>query len=54
MSILAIVLIVLILFGGGAAFPRQGGYNAGWGYAPFGGIVGLLLLLLVLHLAGVF
>ena len=54
MSVLAIVLIVLILFGGGAAYPRGGMYNAGWGYGPFGGIVGLLVLLLLLHLLGVF
>ena len=54
MSVLAIVLVVLILFGGGFAYPRAEGYNAGWGYAPFGGIVGLLLILLLLHLLGVF
>ena len=54
MSVLAIVLVVLILFGGGFAYPRAEGYNSGWGYAPFGGIVGLLLILLLLHLLGVF
>jgi hypothetical protein len=41
-----IILVVIILFG---AFPSWG-YNRGWGYFPFGG---LLLLLLVLFLLGV-
>lgn len=52
MSIL-LILLLLLLFGGGITAPTYG-YSRGWGWGPFGGIVGLLLLLLVLHLLGVF
>jgi hypothetical protein len=43
--IILIVCVVLWLL----AYPRAGGYNAGWGYAPFGG-VGLIVLIVVLLL----
>jgi hypothetical protein len=54
MSALAIFLLILILFGGIGTFPRSGSYSGEWGFAPFGGIIGLLLVLLLLHLLGVF
>lgn len=49
MTTLLIVLLILMLFG---AFPAWG-YNQSWGYAPFGGLSGLLVLILVLFLLGV-
>ena len=54
MSILGIILIVvlvLVIFGGGWGYSR-GSYPGGYGYAPFG-IVGLLVvILLILLLTG--
>ena len=43
-----IVLILLLL----GAFPRAGAYNAGWGYAPSGGLGVILLIVIVLLLMG--
>ena len=46
-QLLVIVLLLLLVFG---AFPRWG-YNRGWGYAPFGGtLVIVLVVLLILFL----
>ena len=47
------LLIILILIGGIGTAPHWG-YSQGWGYGPSGGIVGVLVLLLVLHLLGLF
>jgi hypothetical protein len=44
-----IVLLVLWLLG---SFPRQGAYNAGWGYAPVGGGTIIIIILLILVLSG--
>lgn len=49
LSTILIVLLILLLVG---AFPRWG-YNRGWGYAPFGGLTFLLIIILILWLAGV-
>jgi len=49
MGLLLLILVILLLVG---AFPRWG-YNRDWGPAPFGGLVGLILLvILVLWLTG--
>jgi len=47
MSLGLLLLIVLIVLMVGAA--PHWGYNANWGYAPFGGI-GLVLLIVVILL----
>lgn len=48
MNVLVVILLVLLLCGG-LSFPAYG-YNRNWGYAPFSGVVGLLVLLLILRL----
>jgi hypothetical protein len=45
MSPLAIVLIVLLLFGGVGVSPAWG-YSRGWGWAP-SSLVGLLIVLII-------
>jgi hypothetical protein len=45
MYLILIILLVLLLAG---SFPAYG-YNSHWGYAPFGG-VGLILLILIIVL----
>ena len=47
-TILIIVLILLLI----GAFPRAGAYNAGWGYAPSGGLGVILLIVIILLLMG--
>ena len=54
MSLLLIILIILLIFGTGGGYY---GYNRGYyGPAPFGGLVTVLVILLVLYLlfGGVF
>lgn len=52
MSTILIVLIVLLVIGAFGSFPAWN-HSASWGYAPFGGILGLLLIIiLVLFVAG--
>jgi hypothetical protein len=47
-STLLIILLVLILLGGGGY-----GYRSGWGGPQFGGLLGLvLIILLILFLTG--
>ena len=46
-NILLIILILLLI----GAFPGWG-YNSGWGYAPFGGLGLVLLIVLILALLG--
>jgi hypothetical protein len=49
MGLLLIILLILLL---GGAFPREGSYNAGWGYGP-SGLIGLLIIIfLVLLIMG--
>lgn len=45
-----VVLLVLILVGCFPVLP----YNRAWGYAPFGTLISVLVVLLLLHLLGVF
>jgi hypothetical protein len=52
-NVFVVVLILLLLFGGVGLYPRAGAYNADWGYAPLGGLVTLVLVVLVLRLLGV-
>jgi hypothetical protein len=52
MNWVVILIILICVFGVGSG--PWWGYSQGWGYGPSGGIVGLLVLLLVLHLLGVF
>ena len=46
---LGMLLLVLLLIWVFVGFPRQGSYNAGWGYAPVS-IGGVILLLIILWL----
>jgi hypothetical protein len=39
-----IVILILLLIG---AFPHWG-YNRGWGYYPFGGLMTVLIIILIL------
>ncbi len=45
MSLILIILIIILLFGGFGTYPRWG-YSSGWGYGP-SGIFGLLLVVLI-------
>ena len=46
MELLIVILVILLLVG---AVPRWG-YNANWGYGPFGVLFTLLILLVILRL----
>ena len=50
---LVIILVILLFCGGIGSFPAYG-YNSHWGYGPFSGIIGLIILLLILRAFGVF
>jgi hypothetical protein len=45
MSLILVILIIILLFGGFGTYPRWG-YSSGWGYGP-SGIFGLLLVILI-------
>jgi hypothetical protein len=45
MSLLLLIVILVLLFGGIGTYPRWG-YSSGWGYGP-SGILGVLLVVLV-------
>jgi hypothetical protein len=45
MSLILIILIIILLFGGVGTYPRWG-YSSAWGYGP-SGIFGLLLVILI-------
>ena len=45
MSIVLLIVILILLFGGIGTYPRWG-YSSGWGYGP-SGILGLLLVILI-------
>jgi hypothetical protein len=45
MSLLLVILLVLLVFGGVGAYPAWG-YSSGWGYGP-SGLLGLILVVLV-------
>jgi hypothetical protein len=47
LHLLVIILILAAVFSG-PWYP----YSTGWGYYPFGGLMGLVLLLLILRLFG--
>lgn len=47
-TILVIVLVLALL----GSFPSFG-YNRSWGYYPFGGLGGILILIIVLAVLGV-
>jgi uncharacterized membrane protein len=49
-EVLVVVIVLLLLLGAGPWW----GYSAHWGYAPFGGLFGLLILLIILRVCGVF
>lgn len=51
MSPLLLIILIILLFGGFATYPRWQ-YSANWGYGPFGVIGVILIILLVLVLAG--
>lgn len=46
MGLILLIILILLLLG---AFPREGAYNANWGYYP-GGLIGVLLLILIIIL----
>jgi hypothetical protein len=43
MYIVLIFILLLLLCGSYPAF----GFNSGWGYGPFGGLLGIVLIVLV-------
>jgi len=45
MSLLLLIVILVLLFGGVGAYPSWG-YSRGWGYGP-SGILGVLLVVVV-------
>ena len=45
MSLLLIILLVILLFGGIGSYPRWG-HSANWGYGP-SGLIGLILVIVV-------
>lgn len=49
MGIVLLVILILLLLG---AFPREGAYNATWGYGPPGIFTVLLIILIILMLTG--
>jgi hypothetical protein len=49
---LLVILIILLLLGAVGTGPWWGYHQ--FGYAPMGGLGGLLLLLIILHLCGLF
>ena len=51
MSVLLIVLLVVLLFGGVSTYPRWN-HSANWGYGPSGLLGFLLLIIVVLALVG--
>ena len=54
MNILVVLIIMLLLIGGGGYY---GGWHTefpGWTYGWGGGIVGIILLLVILRLLGLF
>jgi hypothetical protein len=51
MSLILIIVILILLFGGIGTYPRWG-YSSGWGYGPTGIIWLILIILIVLALLG--
>jgi hypothetical protein len=49
MSNLLLIILILFLIGVFPAWP----HSRNWGYAPFGGLGGILVLLIILRLLGV-
>ncbi len=47
-TILLIILILLLI----GAIPRWN-YNREWGYAPFGGLITIFIIILILWLLGI-
>jgi hypothetical protein len=45
MSLLLLIILLVLLFGGVGTYPRWG-YSSGWGYRP-SSILGLLLVVLI-------
>ncbi len=45
MSVLLLIILLVLLFGGVGTYPRWG-YSSGWGYGP-SGIFGLLLVIII-------
>lgn len=52
MSLGTLILILVIIFFFAGTFPRQGSFNANWGYYPFGGVGLIVLILVILLLLG--
>lgn len=54
LGILLLIIVVILVFGGGGLFMRANPtYATSYGYGGFS-IVGILLLLIILHVFGVF
>lgn len=49
---LGTVLLIIVILALVGIFPREGSYNANWGYYPFGGGGLILLILVILLLMG--
>jgi len=45
MSVLLVIILLILLFGGIGTYPRWG-YSSGWGYGP-SSILGLILVVLI-------
>ena len=51
MSLLLVVILLVLLFGGVGTYPRWG-YSSGWGYGPSSLLGVVLVVLVVLALLG--
>lgn len=51
MSLILVILIIILLFGGFGTYPRWG-YSSGWGYGPSGLLGLILLIVLIMALLG--
>ena len=49
MSTVLVIILVLLLLGAFGAYPAWG-HSAQWGYAPFGGLLGLILVVIIIWL----
>jgi hypothetical protein len=49
LGIILLIVLVVLLLGSAPVYP----YSRGWGYAPFGGLAALLVILVLLVVLGI-